>query len=113
MVRWYWVNFQCRSVLLIWIIVGQGPTTLAIGAGGGCLDTFTFVYHFFLLSPSRGDGPIQIETLSQRAIKPKTTNHYSFVQAYYEFSTVYACPVRPAGPEVINPISCSALSMEF
>ena len=24
MVRWCWVNFQCRCVLLIWIIVGQG-----------------------------------------------------------------------------------------
>ena len=35
-VRWCWVNFQCRGVLLIWIIVGQGPTALAVGAGGGC-----------------------------------------------------------------------------
>ena len=34
-VRWCWVNFQCRGVLLIWIIVGQGPTALAVGAGGG------------------------------------------------------------------------------
>ena len=25
----------------IWMIVGQGPTTLAVGAGGGCLDIFT------------------------------------------------------------------------
>ena len=30
-----WVNFQCQGVLLhvIWIIVGQGPTVLAAGAG--------------------------------------------------------------------------------
>ena len=35
-VRWCWVNFQCRGVLLIWIIVGQGPIALAVGAGGGC-----------------------------------------------------------------------------
>ena len=33
-VRWCWVNFQCRGVLLIWIIVGQGPAVLAVGAGG-------------------------------------------------------------------------------
>ena len=33
-VRWCWVNFQCRGVLLIWIKVGQGPTALAVGAGG-------------------------------------------------------------------------------
>ena len=33
-VRWCWVNFQCRGVLLILIIVGQGPTALAVGAVG-------------------------------------------------------------------------------
>ena len=51
-VRRCWVNFQCRGVLLIWITVGQGPTALAVGAGGGCLDIFTLVYHFSFLSPS-------------------------------------------------------------
>ena len=51
-VRWCWVNFQCRGVLLIWVRVGQGPTALAVGAGGGCLDIFTLVYHFSILSPS-------------------------------------------------------------
>ena len=51
-VRWCCINFQCRSVLLIWIRVGQGPTALAVGAGGGCLDIFTLVYHFFFLSPT-------------------------------------------------------------
>ena len=30
--RWRWVNFQCRGVLLIWIRVGQGPTALAVDA---------------------------------------------------------------------------------
>ena len=59
-VRWCWVNFQCRGVLLIWIIVWQGPTALAVGAGGGCLDIFSLVYHFFFFSfsLSLGDGPI-------------------------------------------------------
>ena len=36
----------------IWISVGQGPTALAVGAGGGCLDIFTLIYPFSLLSPS-------------------------------------------------------------
>ena len=36
----------------IWITVGQGPTALAVGADGGCLDIFTLVYPFFPLSPS-------------------------------------------------------------
>ena len=35
-----------------WIIVRQGPTALAVGAGGGCLDIFTLIYPFFPLSPS-------------------------------------------------------------
>ena len=42
----------------IWIIVGQGPTVLAVGGGGGCLDIFSLVYHFSILTPSLGDGPI-------------------------------------------------------
>ena len=50
--RWCWVSFQCRGVLLIWCRVGQGPTALAVGAGGGGLDIFSLVYHFSLLSPS-------------------------------------------------------------
>ena len=52
MVRRCWVIFQCRGVLLIWIIVGQGPVALAVGAGGGCLDIFSLVYPFSPLSPS-------------------------------------------------------------
>ena len=52
MVRRCWVNFQCRGVLLIWSTVGQGLTALAVGAGGGCLDVFSLVYHFSFLSPS-------------------------------------------------------------
>ena len=30
----------------------QGPTALAVCAGGGCLDIFSLVYHFSFLSPS-------------------------------------------------------------
>ena len=36
----------------IWIIVGQGPSALAVGAAGGYLDIFTLIYPFSLLSPS-------------------------------------------------------------
>ena len=42
-----------------WITVGQGPTALAVGAGGGCLDIFTLIYPFLSsFSLSLGDGPI-------------------------------------------------------
>ena len=42
----------------IWVIVGQGPIALAVGAGGGCLDVFSLLYPFFSFSLSLGDGPI-------------------------------------------------------
>ena len=37
-------NFRCRDVLLIWIIEGEGPTVLVVGAGGGCLDVFSRLF---------------------------------------------------------------------
>ena len=59
MERRCWVNFQCWGVLLVWMIVGQGPIVLVVGAGGGCLDIFfshpSFLFSFSL---SLGDGPI-------------------------------------------------------
>ena len=33
----------------VWISVGQGPTALAVGAGGGCLDIFTLILSFLFL----------------------------------------------------------------
>ena len=36
----------------IWIIVGQGPTALVVGAGGSCLDIFSLVYYYSFLTPS-------------------------------------------------------------
>ena len=36
----------------IWMIVGQGPIALAIGAGRGCLDILTLIYPFSPLSLS-------------------------------------------------------------
>ena len=36
----------------LWITVGQGPTALAVGAGGGCLDIFTLIYSYSSFTPS-------------------------------------------------------------
>ena len=36
----------------ILITVGQGPTALAVSAGGGCLDIFFLIYPISILSPS-------------------------------------------------------------
>ena len=53
-VRWCLEStcIQSRSVLLIWIIVGQGSIPLAVGAGGVCLHIFfsrlSFLFCFSL-----------------------------------------------------------------
>ena len=57
MVRRCWVIFQCRGVLLIWIIVGQGPVALVVGAGGGCLDIFLSSVLSLLFLPLFGRRP--------------------------------------------------------
>ena len=50
--RWHWVKFQCLGVLLIWILVGQVPTALALGAAWGCLDIFFSRLSFLSSYPS-------------------------------------------------------------
>ena len=61
-VGWCWVKLPVPGRPTIYITVGQGPPALAVGAGGGCLDIFTLIYHFSFslrsLSLSLGDGPI-------------------------------------------------------
>ena len=58
-VRGCLVNFQCWGVLLIWIIEGQGPVVLAVGADGGCFGIFfSRLSLLFSFSLSLGDGPI-------------------------------------------------------
>ena len=70
-----------------WMMVGQGPIALAVGAGGGFFGHFyshlSFLSSFSL---SLGDGPIQTETIvSQRAAKSKTTNQpTTHCQIYYQ-----------------------------
>ena len=41
----------------IWMIVGQGPIALTVGAGWGCLDIFTLHYPFSDLLPLSGGRP--------------------------------------------------------
>ena len=52
-------TIQCQVVLLVWIMVGQGHTVLAVGAGGGSSDIFFFlssIIFLFLLPLSGVDG---------------------------------------------------------
>ena len=79
MVRWCWIDFQYRDVQLTWIRVGQGPTALAVGAGGGCLDILSFVYHFTFLSPSLLEmARYRLKYCLKRVVKHKTTNQPIF-----------------------------------
>ena len=43
----------------IWMTVGQGPTALVVGAGGGCLEIFVLIYPLLSsFSLSLAEGPI-------------------------------------------------------
>ena len=51
-------TFQYRVVLLVWIMVGQGHTVLAVGAGEDSSDIFFLspIIFLFLLPLSGVDG---------------------------------------------------------
>ena len=60
------------------ITVGQGPTALAVGAGGGCLDIFTLIYPFSPLSPSLWETTrYRLKYCLKGSLSPKTTNQIS------------------------------------
>ena len=67
----------------IWIIGRQEPNALAVGAGGSCLDIFTFLYPFSLLSSSLWKtARYRLKDCLQRAAKLKTINqpiHYFYL----------------------------------
>ena len=64
----------------IWITVGQGPTVLAEGAGGGCLDIFTLIYPFSPLSPSLWEtARYRLKYCLKRPLNPKPTKRDVFV----------------------------------
>ena len=44
--------------------------------GWGLFGHFSLIYLYTFLPPSVGNGPILTEILSQRAVKPKTTNQH-------------------------------------
>ena len=46
-----------RGVLLLWMMVRQGPDVLAVGAGGGCLDIFLWSFLALFFLPFSGRRP--------------------------------------------------------
>ena len=66
----------------IWIIVGQGPTALAVGADGGCLDIFTLIYPFSPLSPSLWEtARYRLKYCLKGPLNPKPTNQPNYLKS--------------------------------
>ena len=51
-------NFQCQGILLIWKIVYQGFSVLAVGGLGYCLDFFSRRFYRVSVSLFPGDDSI-------------------------------------------------------
>ena len=69
-------NFQCLQ-----FIVGQEPTVLAVGIGGGCfVSPLSYLFSF---SFSLEDGSIKTEILSQRALKSNTTGQITHLLKHF------------------------------
>ena len=91
----------------IWITVGQGPTALAVGAGGVCLDIFILIYPFSPLSPSLWEtARYRLKYCLKGPLNPKQQQFiykatyitwlpfvFSFLSTFYVcFVTSYAVP---------------------
>ena len=70
--------------------VGQGPTALEVGAGGGCLDIFTLIYPFSPLSPSLWEtARYRLEYCLKGPLNQKQpTNQPLFIQSFLEDRTM-------------------------
>ena len=69
-----------------WIRVGQGPSALAVGAGGGCLYIFCLVFHFSILSPSLWEmAHYRLKYCLKGSLSPKTTNQPNPVSYGWSF----------------------------
>ena len=56
----------------VWTTVGQGPTALAVVAGGGCLDIFTLIYPFSSLFASLWEtAQYRLKYRLKRPLNPK------------------------------------------
>ena len=68
----------------IWNTVGQGPTALAVGAGGGCLDIFALVSPCSPLSPSLWETvQYRLKYCHKVSIPFKTTSQPTFFPKIY------------------------------
>ena len=74
----------------ICITVGQGPTALAVGAGGGCLDIFTLIYPFFPLSPSLWEtARYRLKYCLKGPLNPKQPTNQSLDFRAHKFPLIF------------------------
>ena len=67
--------------LTIRITIKQGPTVLAVGAGGGCLDIFTLIYPFSPMSPSlRETAQYRLKYCLKGLLNPNQPTNQQFLQ---------------------------------
>ena len=84
----------------ILITVGQGPTALAVGAGGGCMDIFIFIYPFSPLSPSLWETPrYRLKYCLKEPLNPKQpTNHHRVIT----LCSIYIPPSSRLSPKDLD-----------
>ena len=68
----------------LWMIVGQGPIALAVGAGGGGLDIFTLLYLISSLSPSLWEtARYRLKYCLKGPLNPKQPTNQQFLTAIH------------------------------
>ena len=76
----------------ILITVGQGPTALAVGAGGGCLDIFTLIYLFSSLSPSLWEtARYRLKYCLKGPLNPKQPTNQIYVEPINLHRLLWQC----------------------
>ena len=69
----------------IWMIVGQRPIALAVGAGWGCLDIFTLLYLFSSLSPSLWEtARYRLKYCLKGPLNPKQPTNQSYAAIHLD-----------------------------
>ena len=86
----------------ILITVGQGPTALAVGAGGGCLDVFTLIYPFFPLSPSLWEtARYRLKYSLKGPLNPNQPTNQSTGRGWSGGAMVLGKPPVPGRPTIL------------
>ena len=91
----------------IWFTVGQGPTALTVGAGGGCLDIFTLIYPFSPLSPSLWEtARYRLKYCLKGPLNPKLPTYLiiAFLFTLWKQNCVYRRTERLSGDGRANPL---------